>query len=154
MARAWCTFERKIVHRSTNLGYQQEEIFTLDRGGNRWCPFFAGLLYSAFSSGAKSSETTHPLSLRRSMRSGVSSKNSARRCRTNDLSTLASRPNLNPSFAVCNQSTLMTRTIVHSLCMFDFFIFFRKKSKRMRADNAKNRYKKLWPNIGSMSEFK
>ena len=42
------------------------------------------------------------------------------------LPTLASRPILNPSFAVCNQSTLMTRTIVHSLCMFDFFIFSEK----------------------------
>ena len=46
---------------------------TLDRGGNRWCPCFAGLLYSAFSSGAKSSGTTHPHSLRRSMQSVVSS---------------------------------------------------------------------------------
>ena len=37
----------------------------------------------------------------------------------------------------------MTRTIVHSLCMFIFFIFFQKKSKRMRADDAKHSYRGL-----------
>ena len=58
---------------------------------------------------------------------------------------LISRPFLNLSFAICNQSTLMTRTgscdctlTVH----VRFFYFFRKRSKRMRADDAKHRYKK------------
>ena len=127
---AWCTFERKILHPSITSGLSARINIHF---GQRRQPLVAMLRWIiVLRLQQRCKEVRNDASSQLEAIDAVWCKLieycSQMPTKRFTNAGLGERPFLNPSFAVCNQYTLMICTIVHSMCMFDF-LFFSEKGK-------------------------
>ena len=121
IGRAWCTFERKIVHRSIKSGLSARVNIRFGQRRRPLVPMLRWIIVLGLQQRCKELQNDASSQLEAIDAVWYKLKELCSQMLNKRLPTLASRPILNPSFAVCNQSTLMTRTTVHSLCMFVFY---------------------------------